>query len=129
MAKDYSEWHEIKSNIDTLEFRVLFQDREIWFCNLGLNVGFEQDGRGENYLRPVIVLKKFNNFMFFAVPLTKTVKSGKFYFPFVFKNDVTSTAILSQIRLLDAKRLRYKVGYVVKKDFEELKTKLKQLLE
>lgn len=42
--------------------------------------------------------------------------------------DDPSTAVLSQIRLIDAKRLRRQIGYISKEDFKELKKKLKALL-
>ena len=54
--KDFSEWHKIKAIIHHDKERPHFHEREIWFCSLGGNVGFEQDGRGETFLRPVIVL-------------------------------------------------------------------------
>jgi hypothetical protein len=35
-----------------------YHKREIWWCSLGVNVGFEQDGTGTNYDRPVLVICK-----------------------------------------------------------------------
>ena len=43
-------------------------------------------------------------------------------------NNEKSTAILSQIRLVDGKRLRRMIGYISEEDFEILKKKLKALL-
>jgi len=128
MEKDFLEWHKYKSEIQGKRIRPFFHEREIWFCSLGLNVGFEQDGRGEDFLRPVIVLKKFNNEIFLGVPLTKSGRSGKYYFLFDFRKEVKSSAIISQIRLIDAKRLRYKIGDIGKSEFKELKQKIRQLL-
>ena len=109
--------------------RVFFNEREIWFCYLGENVGFEQDGRGAEFLRPVVVLKKFNHEVCWAVPLTRTKKRNKYYFSFSFqKEEDTSVAILSQMRLVDAKRLKYKLGDMNRADFETLKSKIRQLL-
>jgi mRNA-degrading endonuclease toxin of MazEF toxin-antitoxin module len=61
--------------------------------------------------------------------LTKTVREGIFYHSFEFKEGITSTALLSQIRLFDAKRLHYRVGMINKEDFKLVKGKLKMLLE
>ena len=127
--KDYSLWHKLKAFLNNEKPRVYFHPGEIWFCNLGMNIGFEQDGDGEQYLRPVIVFRKFNNEIFWAIPLTKTRKEGRYYYPFSFRPNSESTAILSQIRLLDAKRLKYKTGSVRPSDFAEIKQKLKLLLE
>ena len=116
--KDFINWHKLKSN---------FQIRDVLFCSIGENVGFEQDGRGEEFLRPVVVVKKFNKEVFLGVPLTHTDKKGKYYFSFNL-NKETSVAILSQIRLFDAKRIKYKIGMMSGQDFNSLKEKIRQLL-
>ena len=126
--KDYLEWHKIKSNVHNEKKRPFFHEREIWFCVLGANVGFEQDGRGEQYLRPVVIFKKFNNEVCWVIPLTKNQKKGKYYFSFSYIDDFVSTAIISQIRLIDCKRLEYKSGTISETDFALLKQKLMQLL-
>lgn len=128
MQKDFSVWNQHKANIQLNQLRLFFHEREIWFCSLGVNVGYEQDGAGENFLRPVLVFKKFNNEVFWAIPLTRSIKRGKFYHPFIFVDGVESVAILSQLRLVDAKRLRYKAGNITQLDFVELTKKFKELL-
>src|SRR5437762_1953858 len=127
MQKDYQKWTRLKTTVHNEKPRVFFKEREIWFCHLGENVGFEQDGRGEQFLRPIIVLKKFNKELFWGIPLTKNQKSGKYYYSFRLNNNV-STAILSQFRLIDAKRLKYKIGDIITGDFIEIKIKIRQFL-
>lgn len=126
--KDYSQWHTLKSTIHNVKERPHFHEREIWFSSLGANIGFEQDGRGIDYLRPLIIIRKFNNEVCLALPLTKNQKTGPHYFAFSYQEDFVSTAILSQIRLIDAKRLEYKSGTISKNEFIQLKQKLKQLI-
>ena len=46
MTKDFKKWHKIKENIHEKAGSALFQERELWWCSLGVNVGFEQDGTG-----------------------------------------------------------------------------------
>jgi len=125
--KDYSKWHEKKTTLHNIKKRPYFHEREVWFTTLGSNIGFEQDGRGDTFLRPVIILKKFNKSVALIIPLTKNNKKGAHYFNFTF-DDNTSTAILSQIRLIDTKRLEYKIGYISKEEFLGLKQKLTQLI-
>lgn len=129
MEKDYKIWHGLKTFINNFKSRKLFNEREVWFCNLGMNIGFEQDGKGNDYLRPVIIIRKFNNEIFWAIPLTKAIKSGRYYYRLKFEATTWSFAILSQIRLIDSKRLKYKVGTIKAVDLVQIKTKLKQLLE
>ena len=132
MKKDYQKWHTKKSEIDEIKKSPFFHEREIWFCYLGENVGFEQNG-GEEFLRPLVVFRKFNNEIFLAIPLTKSKKklskkTDQYYYAFSFLPEITSLAILSQIRLVDAKRLSRHIGTITEDNFEELKKKLKALL-
>lgn len=127
MKKDFKKWHGKKTAIDHIEKRPFFHEREIWYCHLGLNVGFEQDGSGDDFLRPVIILRKFNREVLWVLPLTHTKKNNRYYYSFYFIDGI-STAILSQLKLIDSKRLSYKIGGINNKSFVELKQKLKVLL-
>lgn len=92
-------------------------------------------GGGEDFLRPVLILKKFNNEVTWALPLTRTVKMGKYYFrtSLVFddgnSDDRPSVVILSQLRLVDAKRFQYKMGIVKEGEFVKIKEALAALLK
>mgnify|MGYP001559789284 CR=1 FL=1 len=126
--KDFQKWHNKKAQVDNVEKRPFFHEREIWFCYLGTNVGFEQDGSGEDFQRPVVIIRKFNNEVCWVIPLSKTEKRSKYYFAFPFDQTTTSVAILSQIRLIDVRRLSRKVGDLSESHFMGLIEKLKALL-
>ncbi len=125
----------LKAGIHNEKIRPFFHEREVWFSSLGENVGFEQDGSGENFMRPVLILKKFNNEVVWALPLTRTDKTGKYYFRISLvaddgkTDDSQSVVILSQIRLVDAKRLQYKIGTVKEDEFIKTKEALVALLK
>jgi mRNA-degrading endonuclease toxin of MazEF toxin-antitoxin module len=93
-----------------------------------MNIGFEQDGGGKDFLRPIIIFRKFNNEIFWTIPLTHTQRRGKYYFEFIFDNNNLSVAILSQIRLVDARRLSHKIGDLSEENFKDLIKKFKALL-
>jgi len=112
MKKDFQKWHDKKVIIDEQQNCLFFHERDIWFSHLGTNIGFEQDGKGENFGRPVVVFRKFNNEVFWAIPLTTRNKGGKFYTAIDLGDGVNRMAILSQLRLLDAKRLYQKIGVI-----------------
>ena|SRR3989338_10721876 len=133
MEKDYKKWHQKKEVINKVEQRPFFHEREIWFCYLGVNVGFEQDGSAKDFLRPILIIRKFNNDIFWGIPLTKSNKKiskrvEKYYYQFSFVPSITSVAILSQIRLIDARRLSRHIGFISEKKLEKLMKKLKALL-
>lgn len=127
MQKNFKKWHSKKKEIHENGDAPYFYEREIWWCSLGLNVGFEQDGKHENFERPIVILKKFNKYVLWAVPLTSKRKSGKYYYQFEFGKE-TSVAILSQLRLISSKRLLRKIGMISKSDFIKIKNTVRSFL-
>ncbi len=118
--KNFDSWNDLKKMLEQRK-RVFFYEREIWFAHLGLNLGDEQDGRHAKFHRPVIILRKFNQNFFLAVPLTSRSKEGRYYFSFDL-NGSKSVAIVSQIRALDAKRLIRRIGKLSVLQFVKLES-------
>jgi len=128
MNKDFDGWTIVKKESHSDVSRVIFKERDVWWCKLGANIGDEQDGKGRSFTRPVLVMKKFNKRIFIGLPLSTALKEDKhFYHKFEFKGREQSV-IISQIRLLDSKRLSHKLGAVNEVDFLEIKEKAKKLI-
>jgi len=83
-------------------------------------LGDRSNGTGQDFQRPVVIIKKFNLDVCLVVPLTTTIKKGKYYFSVGEINGRDATAILSQIRFIDRKRLANKVGYLDENIFDRL---------
>lgn len=129
MLKDYRRWMPVKSEINNKELHPLgIKEREIWICNLGDNVGFEEDGKGNDFTRPVLVLKVFNKRFCYVLPLSTTSKRGRYYYPFDANTGRTSVALLSQIKSIDSIRLRDKIGITRINDFKEIKRRAINLI-
>ncbi len=124
MKKDFQKWHNEKENVHYYKIRPFYHEREVWFCSLGVNIGFEQDGTGKNFDRPIVIVRGFNKNIFFGVALTGSVKTGKYYFPVGKIEDREASAILSQVRLIDTKRLVKKIMTLDDNVFQELKKAL-----
>ena len=122
--KNFKDWFTEKNDLHENKVRAFFHEREVWFASVGVNIGFEQDGKHEKFLRPIIVVKKFNNEVCWGIPTTKKNKKGAHYFSFEYKEGEFTTAILSQLRLIDTKRLDYKIGSMKGSDFKEMKKRL-----
>ena len=105
-----------------------FQEREIWWCSVGVNIGHEMDDKNQFYNRPVLIVRKFNPHIFFGVPLTTKIKQNPYYFPMRFK-DREQCVMLSQLRLWDGKRLTHKMGQLPDDQFEAVKQALRRLLK
>ncbi len=127
--KKFDEWNEIKKQVHNKNNIIHFKEREVYWASIGENVGFEQNGKGSDFSRPVLIIKKLNNHLFFGVPLSTQSRSGSFFYEFELLSNKSSTALLVQAKVYDVKRLDQKVGMIHKDDFEKLKIKLKELLD
>jgi len=130
--KRFDEWNEIKKETQKDKAIVGFKNRDIFFIKMGENIGFEQNGKGDSFVKPIVIVKGFNRDIFFGIPLSTKVKDGKFYHEFKFNKNgktVTNIALLSQMRLYSSKRLLNKIGMMGKNDFEIMKRKFKKLID
>lgn len=120
MEKDFKNWHILKEKINKKQIDFYFKEREVWFCYFGCNVGSEQDGKGKKFLRPILIFRKFNKNLFFGIPLTSIIKDNKFYYKIILNNKKQSL-ILSQMKIIDAKRLVNKKFIVSREEFIKIK--------
>lgn len=118
--KDFDSWNQKKKTVNDKQcVAPLFKERDVWWLSIGVNVGFEEDGKHENFIRPVLILKKFNRMLFFGIPLSKQLKSNPYYFPITFKEQTVS-ALISQIRVFSSKRIWNKIGELDSKDYNNV---------
>ena len=127
MEKNFDTWNDHKKKRDKNDISIYFYEREIWWCAIGVNVGFEQDGKGKDFSRPVLILRKFSKNVFLGVPLTTSKRESKYHHSFPFL-DATSTALLSQVRLFDSKRLLVKMGKVSEKIIEDVRECVRKIV-
>ncbi|MBI2674162.1 MAG: type II toxin-antitoxin system PemK/MazF family toxin [Candidatus Yanofskybacteria bacterium] len=128
--KDFDKWNKVKKQLNSNEDNVNFYPKEgqVWFCSVGVNIGYEQDGTGRIFERPVLVVKKFNNKMYWVVPLSTKHKQYDFYFNFVDPNGQKASAILAQLRLLSIRRF-IRDMYMISDDiFEGILVKLRNFI-
>ena len=128
MVKKFNEWNKLKIQLDRNHNLPTFQEREIWWCSIGLNIGHEQDGKNNLYNRPVLVVRKFNKKVFWGVPLTTKIKKNNRYYIQITFHHRPQCAIISQMRLWDGKRLTNKMGQLPEKQFENIRSSIKNLL-
>lgn len=93
------------------------------------NIGNEQNGSGENFSRPVLIIKKFNNRMFWCVPLSTKQKRFDFYFNFTDPNGLKVSVILAQLKLTSIKRLKRKLYEIEPDLLVRMKEKLRGFLK
>lgn len=132
MKKEYGGWHKKKEILNEREDidNIFFREKEVWWTALGVNIGFEQDGKGEEFRRPVLILKKFNKYVVLVVPLTTKVKKDNKYYVScsMVHDDMARMAIVSQVRLIDTRRFIDKLGVVREDSFVAIKNAIKAML-
>ena len=128
MKKDFDTWNEEKKEIDRKSLSRFYHPREVWWCSLGVNVGFEQDGTNEHYQRPVLVIRAFSRHVCLVAPLTTSVKKNKYHFDLGKIGDREAFVIISQIRLVDTKRFTDRLTIINKEMFEEIRKTIRKLI-
>ena len=119
MEKDFDKWNNQKKTMHNSGENKFYHPRDIWWCRLGLNVGFEQDGKDLDFERPVLVLKAFGKICL-IVPLTTSSKKHEYRISVGLVEGKEATAILSQIKVVDTKRFSEKIGVLDKKIFSSI---------
>jgi mRNA interferase MazF len=127
----FDSWNSLKKSLnESISEKEKFpEEGEVWMCHLGNNIGFEQNGSGEDFSRPVLIIKKFNYKMFWSVPLSTKQKDLNFYYNYTDPHGNKVSAILAQMKLLSTKRLRRKMYTISETELEEIKKKLRKLIE
>ena len=49
MNKNFKDWFTEKNDLNENKVRAFFHEREVWFSSVGVNIGFEQDGKHEKF--------------------------------------------------------------------------------
>ena len=130
-AKSFQDWFVEKERIHNkhLDYanNVYYREGEIYWVSLGKNIGFEEDGKGRLFTRPVLIVRGISRTLFFGVPLTSKPKVGDFYFSFKFHGNI-SYGMISQMRSFDSSRIfsnRY--GKINRKTLETIKERIRNL--
>lgn len=128
--KDFDSWHPKKKEIASFSDYPFYHEREIWWCALGINIGTEQDGTGENFDRPVLVIRGFNRDQFFGASLTGSRKENSKWHVYIGQigDEGEGSVILSQVRTIDARRLVKKMSTLDEKIFNNVVERLKGTL-
>ena len=126
IASSFNKWNKQKKMLHFSEKSPLFSENEVWWCGVGENVGVEINGKNQRFSRPVYVYKKLSRHSFLGIPMTSKYKSGSWYVTVPFKGK-NSTAVLSQIRIISARRLYERMGELDEVDSEKIDAGFREL--
>jgi len=130
MENNFNKWNEVKKQVHKKVNNVGFKEREIFWVRLGQNIGSEEYGKGNEFQRPVLIVRKLTRDIFFGVPLTSTLKNNDYFHRFEYqrkKDIINNSAMILQLKTFDKNRLMTRIGMINKSDFEEIKNKISRL--
>jgi len=118
---EYDKWNELKQKLNKKNRYIDLKERKIFLVAIGKNIGVESYGKGEFFVRPVLVYKKLGRNYFLGIPLTTKEKKGNYFFEFEFIKGKKSYAMFNQIRTFSSNRIIKYLGRIQRKDFHLLK--------
>jgi mRNA interferase MazF len=122
IVKNFFDWIHIKIKLhDNVANNPLFKQGEIWWVSLGENINNEMNGKGKDFCRPVLIFKKLSKNTFLGIPLSTKNKKGTWYVS-VNHNSREVVVVLSQVRVLDSRRMLNRIGILDEEDFKKVKT-------
>ncbi len=124
----YLHWISKKLLVNDKIRNIQIREGEIYWCTLGQNIGDEENGKGGDFRRPVLVIKKFNNNLCWALPLSSKLKpNNKYYFNINF-DSYERSLLLSQLRTVDTKRFGGEMGSISATLLAEIKSVIVEIL-
>jgi len=130
MATAFDEWNEVKKKTQNETKIWTIKNREIYWLKVGKNLGFESYGKDKEFLRPVLVFKKFSKDLFIGLPMTSKIKDSKYYFKFIPMNKKKENSLmLSQLRAFSTKRIKSKYGKISVDDYKKVKKEVAKILD
>ncbi|MDM8565217.1 type II toxin-antitoxin system PemK/MazF family toxin [Candidatus Halobeggiatoa sp. HSG11] len=129
---NFDNWNEVKKRTDKNKNIVGFKERDIFWLRLGKNIGNEQYGKGNEFQRPVLIIKKLTPCMFVGVPLTSKLKGdNKYFHEFEYTTKkgllINNSALILQLKAFDKKRLMGRIGMIDKDEFTKILEKIRNL--
>ncbi len=129
MINLFDVWNRKKQNIHQQQKRIHFNEGDIWWVQFGQNIGNEIFGKGRDFARPRLVIKKVFSNAVLIVPLSTKQKTGSYYTEFVDTAGNLQIASLHQIRYIDVRRFQHRVSRCRKQDLRKIKDALAALIK
>ena len=128
IIKNFDNWNVVKKKVDLRDIYQTFHESEIWWSSIGLNVGYEEDGKNETFERPVFILRKYGQDLFFGIPLSTKTKDNIFQLNLE-TNEFNYSVLLSQARIFSSRRLLRKIGKLSRGKTKKIKEAVRNLLK
>ena len=119
-VKRFDQWIELKESLHNKKNFPHFNEGEVWWVSVGENIGREINGKSTLFSRPMVVYKKLSRELFLGIPTTSQDRIGTWYVPVTYSTHKV-TAVLSQVRTIDNRRLSSRIGQLNSDNFSKIK--------
>ncbi len=126
--KDFTTWNERKIGIHNQGKNKFYHIRDIWWCSLGVNIGYEQDGKDVDFQRPVLVLKGLGPNTCLILPITTSKQKHPLRVTMGAVTGRDSKVIISQMKVIDTKRFINKIAVLDVERFEVIRKAVKDFI-
>ena len=127
----YDDWNEIKKETSSKNIKIGIKQREIFWVKIGQNIGSEEYGKGKNFTRPVIIIRKLTKDLFIGIPTTTKLKTDDYFHQFKYKSkkdgEIEVSAMILQFKVFSVQRLTNRIGMINKDDFDKILEKSRKL--
>ena len=129
MSSNYDKWNVAKKRIAESQHKPpYYNNGDVWWVCVGKNIGYEVYGKNKNFVRPVLVVRKFNKDFFLGIPLSTKIKKNNKYYINIILNKENVSALISQIRAFSTKRIENKMGELNNEDLEKVIRNIQEML-
>jgi mRNA interferase MazF len=97
-------------------------------ASIGVNIGTEIDGKNNNFERPVLIIKKFDEENLWILPITNSPNTRLPSY-MITDNKISGHVLLHQLRMINIGRLIRLVSKVNDNEFEEIRRRIVRLLD
>ena len=116
----YDNWNLKKQKINRKKSFLNPKIREIWWCTFGVNIGREIYGKGEDFLRPVLVINTEMDSMFIGIPLTSKLYPDLHKKTIITADGKKHGILFYQIKSFDRRRLVKKMYIISKNKYKKI---------
>ncbi len=127
MNNNFDNWNILKQKINLFKNINHPKIREIWWINIGLNIGTEIYGKNKLFTRPILVIKtNLNNFL--GIPLSSKIRKNKNRFTIKTNDNKFHSVLLDQVKVFDNRRLLNKKYILSKNKFKKIIRRFKNMI-
>ncbi len=126
--KDFAGWAKVAEEVEGRERASFYKSGVVYWTNLGVNVGSGEDGKGERFTRPALLLAMLNKTQALVAPITSQKKNGANYRDVVVAGKL-EYLLFDQIRTLDVKCLERVVDEIDAATLKRLRGDLLRILK